>query len=632
MKIFFDIETRSKIDLKLQGLGVYSSHPSTEVISLVFIIPEINFNAGFCFTDEAEYKKATLKVFFGFANKGNIFIAHNSGFEQAIMERVYHKTQGYPSLLAEKWECTMSRAKAFGLAGGLGELSRCLNLEVKKQEEGKNLIALLCKPNKAGEFEESAELYKEFYVYNKYDVLSLVELYKRLPAPTPLEDSIYQLDAKMNRRGIRLDIELIEIVIKRLTEYKTKGNKRLYDLSHGLIDSAHKHGAYKKWLASNGYPFASTNKSAVLALLELELDPATRELLEIKRDLSRTSIAKFPKFVAYAVGDVLKHHLAYFGAHTGRWSSYGVQVHNLPRTSSLDSVTTIDEMLYDEQIATKKGFMTKAIDCLRYALIPRAGYAYIDVDFSQIEARVGAYLAKQTDLVEGFREGRCIYSEFASLIYNRPAKDIYDEYVKGDPIAKQQRALGKASILGMQYGMGWERFQATCLDVYGVEISKDLAQEAVSLYRTTYTNIIRYWGALTDLLVRKARASASRGSCGITLLSGRTFHFHGVSVIAGMNISYIKAPHNIRDDLYGGKIFENVCQAVARDIMGHAMVTLEGWRGCRVVLTVHDEILIEVPKNSVTVEQVIEHVKANKPEWAKNIPIDLEGWQGGHFK
>ena len=299
--------------------------------------------------------------------------------------------------------------------------------------------------------------------------------------------------------------------------------------------------------------------------------------------------------------------IRYYAAHTGRWGgSDKINIQNLPSRGP-DGKT------------------------LKQSLIAPENHMLIDCDSSQIEARVLAWLAGQDDLVASFRDGEDVYVKMASRIYNVPEEEV----------TKDQRFVGKTTILGAGYGMGSIRFQAQ-LKTSGFDMDLAEARRVINIYRGTNGRIHNLWRESQVLIENMARKTPmrigspklieSRGDIpAVTLPSGLLMHYADLRAdMTEEGVEYTYKTRRGRTKIYGGKFVENICQAIARCIIAEQMLKIS--KEYRVALTVHDSLVVCVHYNYVDIaREYIEDCMREVPDWAGGLPLDCESGVGKSY-
>jgi DNA polymerase len=354
------------------------------------------------------------------------------------------------------------------------------------------------------------------------------------------------------------------------------------------------------------YAFSKTDEEfkALLEHEEIDVQALVAARLGTKSTIEET---RTERFIGIAKRGALPVPLRYYAAHTGRWGGDDkVNLQNLPRKSPL-----------------------------KYAIIPPEGYVILDSDSSQIEARTLAWLAGQNDLVQAFENGEDVYKIMASAIYGKLESEI----------TKEERFVGKTTILGAGYGMGAAKFQAQ-LKNFGVDISLEEAKRIIDTYRLTYPKIVELWkdaGVALKAILQKQQTSLGRGGLlsvqgadGIILPNGLRLKYPNLRLYENeegkTEIVYDtkKGKATIPNRIYGGKVIENVCQALARIIIGEQMLMIA--KKYRVVMTVHDAIAIVVPKAEAEVaKEYVELCMRLRPQWALELPLNCEAGYGASY-
>lgn len=700
MTAHVDFETQSACDLKKAGLHAYAEHATTRVLCMAWAIddePVEIWRPG-----EPLPERLMIHV------TGNGKIAgHNVSFEFTIWNVTCRKLYEFPEIKIEQCDCTMARAYAMALPGSLDRASAALGIDAKKDMLGSRIMMQLAQPRKFPqrrvgshfvketrvEFwkpEDAPEKFESLYAYCKQDVVVERLIDKRVLPLSGNERKVWELDQKINARGINVDLPAAKSAIEIATLEKARLDGEVQKITDGAVSTCNAHAQLNDWIRSEGVRTPSLDKSHVAALLARENLPfMIRSALIIRQEAAKSSVAKLNSMVSGISADGrLKGLLQYHGATTGRWSGRRLQPQNFPRPKlSPKAIEGVFEILKAKKTAAEKRELIDMLygaplqvlsECLRGFLIPGKGRDFAGCDFSQIEARVLAWLANETSDLEIFRSGEDIYIAAARDIYGR------------EDIGKEERQVGKVAVLALGYqgGVGafsamakaynvslkpafktlWElaspgqRDQAESLLARTMSASRHaepiireeyLAAQIVKLrWREAHPNVCRYWydvedaamfavmqpGVLFTVGSVKFRTNGSFLWC--RLPSGRVLCYpypqiKGIETPWGdkrdglTHMAIGKALQWERTKAYGGLLVENICQAVARDLMAEAMLRCEAMK-YEVVLTVHDEILCEIPEGVGSVEE-LEQIMCYLPDWAKGLPIAANGFRGQRY-
>jgi len=635
-KVHLDFETKSRVDIKKSGAGRYCTDPSTEVLCLAYALndgPVKHWSA-----------EGPPPIFDIWVDEGYTFVAHNAFFEMMVWKHVWK--QEPPEFM-----CTMSKACAHGLPWRMAKLAMALKLPEQKVIEGQRLIRLFSIPNSEGKFnkpEDHPEDFKKFVAYCKQDVVVERTIDNMLPDLTPQEQKVFQFTQDVNSRGLCVDTQLAEDATIISDALKGECNKEVAELTGGKILAITQTVRLKNFINEEYFrDMQGISKDDVEEELTQDLPDELRRLLILRLEHGRSSVAKFKRVIDSCCDDGrIRNHLIYHGASTGRWTSQAVQFQNLPRGGDIDQDICMDvissrdaslmDFLYSHPVSALS-------TCIRGVVVAAEGKTLLTADYSAIEARVLVWAVGQKDAVELFREGKDIYVEMAKVIHKN------DKLTKRD---KAERQLGKQTVLGCGYQMGAKRFKVTC-EGYGIKIDDALAELAVTSYRETYKQVPAFWADIeraAKYTVRTKRAC----HCGPV-----TFYFRGMflycKIPSGRSLAYYypglsdktmpwgktkKSLHYYTSSAegfkktftYGGKLTENVIQAMARDIMAEAMLRLEE-HNMPVILSVHDEIVCEVyPDDARDDLNCMLNIMCQLPTWAEGCPIDAEGWAGKRYK
>ena len=628
-KIYLDFESRSKVDIWQVGAYAYSVHPSTEVLCLAYAIDN----------EPVEIiKKDELGLIPPFDIKDNIFIAHSALFEQCIWQNIMVAKWGWPRIPIKQWRCSMSKALASAYPQSLANAGKALNTKHQKSTTGHTLMLKMSKPNAKGEWCNEQKDFEALYQYCIDDVAAERELDKCLPDLIPAEQTLWFLDQLINQRGIAIDIAAVKIALQFIDEYSRRLNNLVYSESGFVLDRVTRRQAVLDWCRTQGVDITSYTKSEVSKILQSDTLPEkVREILEAKLQLGKTSVAKYQALENATTSDGrLRDTLIYHGASTGRWTGKLFQLHNLPKSSIANTDKAIEflkESTLEEFELFYPDVMGTLSSCIRGMIISAPGKELFVGDFSAIEARVVLWLAG-----EHFKEG--IYEDMARRIYGV------------SKVSKEQRELGKRAILGCGFGMGAPKFQATCA-TWGAPISIELAEKAVKTYRETYLKVKQMWYEQENAAIEAIKKRSAILTChtewsfyqskNLTcrLPSGRcltypeaTLEYHTTPYgDRKLTLCYMAVDSKNRwskERSYGGKLVENITQAVARDILAQAMLRLEK-NGFPVIFSVHDEVVCEVLEHTQSLDKFCE-ILCKMPDWSAELPIKAECWRDSRYK
>jgi DNA polymerase len=618
--IILDLETRSVADLKTVGAWVYSEHDTTDIICMSW----------------KEHGKNKVHMWWPgdkvpelFKQKDAVFVAHNALFEHALFTNVLIPRYKFPKDMTgyNKWYCTRAMGVVVGMPGGLKDLAKALKVPHLKQESGTYLINRYSNPIKKGvnEFRELQGADRDLMVeYNIGDVLATEDIYKTLKdlPNVKLERTIFLLDMKQNVEGLPIDVKNLKKVNKVLDKRTGEAEKLMTEIGVNVRSVPQ----LKKYLKSVGFKVPDIQRPTIEYLLTQKIDKKTRQLLVLRLFLGKASTKKYKALTNRLSNDgKLRHFIMYFGAHTGRYSSRGVQVHNMAKTGTdekeinilLKKVQNITD--YHELVNTTKKIFPGLIQA------PKE-YTFLMGDFNAIEARGAAYLAGQDDLLNDFRKGIDPYVNMAAIILNINRKEV----------TKKQRAFGKVAILAPQYGMGAKRLVATCIEWCVPGVGLALAKKVITLFRQKYSKIVNFWydveGSFTKAFRTKSKVrlglltfEGKNKYVRITLPNGRELYYHDVRVTQE-GISYINKGRKMKVHVWGGLLVENIVQGMCRDILVECMLECE-WRKLNPVLHVHDEIVCRVSKVAIKqgLDEVLFYATMNTaPTWLPGFPLSTE--------
>lgn len=651
--IHLDFETRSECNIWDCGAWVYSQHPSTEILCLAYAIDDGPVKIWT--HDDFKYQKnlgwpddELMKAI----QDGQLICAHNALFEESIWQNIMVPLYDCPQVPIKQWRCTMAKALARSLPRSLKDVGRALNASILKSDEGYRVMMKLCKPRTDGSWYESDEDMGKLYDYCAQDVEAERCIDQMLPDLTKDEQNIWFLDQLINRRGIYVDKNAITCAIQVSDAYASHIKELVEDVSAGVLDGVSRRMAVLEWCRSQGVSIEGYTKSDVKSVLErASLPEAVRTVLEAKLQLGKTSVTKYKTMLESCSSDSrIRDLFIYHGASTGRWAGKLIQIQNLPKGVVKDTDTAIEIMKQstpEEFEIFYPDVMDALSSCIRGMIIAAPGHQLMVADYAAIEARVVMWLAGEEYGLKQFREfdegrGAEPYIIMAQNIYNRT--DISKKGI--------ERQLGKTAILGCGFGMGDTKFLATC-HAWGIPIPESLAKKSVETYRSIYSRVRDSWYAQENAAIRAVKTNESV-DCGhvqwsvinnallCRLPSGRSLVYNDPT------LEYVQTPwkesklalHFMgvngvtkkweREHTYGGKLVENITQAVARDIMASAMFRAEK-AGYRVAFSVHDEIVSEVPNGFGSIKE-FEEILCALPMWAKDCPITAKGFVTNRYR
>lgn len=526
-KATIDFETRSEVNLKVQGAWKYSRHPSTEAMCLSFHLPgEDDVGLWHCGTESAEIEESELPLeLFAFILAGGLVEAHNAFFERCIWNNIMVPRHGWPDIGHLQWRCSASRASAVTLPRALEEACKVMGLPIEKDMEGNRLMLKMCKPRKLRKAEriawrekgydpakviiyhEEAEDLRRQWEYCKNDVRAECALSATLPELSAYELKIWQMDQALNEKGGRFDLAMAESALDMARKWKGKLNEELEAITG--INSGSKRAALKDWLLEHeGLDLPDTKGETLEIFLddpELDLSGRARRVIEIIMDVNKTSTRKYKAMIDKADPDDwrIRDLLMYCGAGTGRWAGKGVQVHNFPaRNLIVKDFDEAAEVITENNLPWARmlyGDIMKLLShALRAAIIPEDGCDIIVADYSAIEARCVLWEAAAEQALDVFRRGEDIYCDMASGIYGFTVTKANNT----------ERQFGKQAILGLGYGMGFITFLLTCRK-YGIHFSKEDARRIMGPQKMVkYIEWVKdyLWIGTPDELLEKEEA------------------------------------------------------------------------------------------------------------------------------
>jgi len=647
MLISLDFETRSVCNLKKAGAWKYSRHDTTEPLCLQWAMDDHEIELW------QSGHRMPNSLSFALEDPDCLVEAHNVEFERAIWENIMVARFGWSSIFPWQWRCTAARAAAYGLPRSLDDVGVALNLEHKKDQSGKRIMMKLARPKKTKDgslaWHDKPEEFKTLYEYCKGDVECERELSHTIPQLPPRELKIWQLDQKVNHRGVRVDVNAVDAALDFLKLQQVKDTARLADLTCGEIKSLGQVAKIRDFIYGK-YKIKLPNmtKETVAAALNQGVPADVRGVLELRQNGAKSSVKKFEAIKTVVDSDDrLRGLLLYYGASTGRWAGKLVQPQNLKR-NKIGWELSLFFSLLKKMDPTLLSFcypddaMEKLSQCVRGLFIPSDDCTFYGGDFSAIEARVMMWLADEKKALRMYREGIDLYVDLAKIIFG--TKHITDD----------QRTMGKVGLLGGIYQMGGERLQGACLDQAGLKIEREQASYIIATIRNTYRHVPKFWELMDNAAMMAVKTGkrikttrkdiwwqVQKGVLVCRLPSGRLLRYQSPSIkptktpwgTTRLSLHYYAQDSKTKrwqeTHTYGGKLTENIVQAVARDMIAEAMLRVEA-AGYNVLLTIHDELLTERSTGRGYLDE-FESLTTELPDWANGLPMAAKVWKGHRY-
>ena len=652
-----DIETYSSIDLVKSGVYAYSSAPDFKILLFAYAFDDDEVKI---FEPDSGIPREVLEAL---TDPDVIKTAFNAEFEITCIQRAFGI-----ELDPAQWRCTMIQAAELGLPQSLAQTAQALGLPAQKDKRGRKCIDFFSKPCKAlkdaplldGDMRhkpaDDPELWETFREYCKQDVEVERAIRKRLAA-FPIADSeqrLWVLDKRIAARGCRIDRQLAENAVRfggRFTAEKTAELKRLTGL-----DNPNSVSQLKGWLTERtGLTLESLDKKAVKALLKETADPLVREVLRLRAEVAKTSTKKYGAMLDCTCPDGrARGFLRFYGAaRTGRWAGALVQVQNLPQNhlpdlaEARELVKSGDYELFEMCYGSVQQTLSELI---RTAFVPTEsvppseGHRFIVCDFSAIEARVVAYLAGEKWRLDVFKNGGDIYCASASKMFGVP---VVKHGVNG-----HLRQKGKIAELALGYGGSVGALVS--MGALEMGLAEEELQPLVDSWRQSNPRIVQFWREVESAALKATesypqrvgrfrffrKSGCTNGVCTlfVQLPSGRCIAYVQPRIeenrFGKPSLTYMGLDQQTkawtRLETFGGKLVENIVQAVARDCLAESMIRLEA-RGYKIVFHVHDEVIIDAPQGNGCAEEVAAIMGEPIP-WAPGLPLKAEGYETEFYR
>lgn len=643
-EIGIDIETYSSNDLKSCGVYKYVEAPDFTILLFAY---SVDSGPVTC-CDFAQGETLPENVVEALRDPGVVKTAFNAAFERVCISHYF----GWPLMDPAQWRCTMVRAARMGLPLSLGQCGEVLRLADGKMKEGAALIRYFSVPNR-GKRHLPADAPNRWEVFKKYCIRdveveqAILAKVRRLEVPA-FDEDLYTVDQRINDRGVMIDAQMVTNAARFDDDYKAELLKEAQQISG--MENPNSPAQIKQYIhQATGLPIQSLNKKDLDDIeKQLKYWPKPRRVLEIRREMGKTSNKKYPAMLQCVCQDGRIHGLLQFcgAARTGRWAGRLVQVQNLPQNhlQDLDYARQLVKAgdLADFELNYSNPTQVLS-ELIRTAFIAKPGCTFHVCDFSAIEARVIAWIAGENWVLDVFRKGGDIYCATASQMFGVP--------VEKHGANAELRQKGKIAVLALGYGGGIGALENMGGSKMGLTEREE--KEIIQKWRDANPRIVKFWATVEAAAMKALKTGESTtihrgievakrwGMLTITLPSGRIVCYprarigteygdswrgdHEIIEYEGLNQT-TKKWEAIRT--YGGKLTENIVQSVARDILGIVILRAEA-AGLKIVFHIHDEIVVEAEPG-----QTLEDVTAifSQPiDWCKDLPLKGAGYTTPYY-
>ena len=647
-----DIETYSSIDIGKSGLYKYAQSNDFEILLFAYSLNGSEVKV----IDLAHGETVPDEIIKRLSDNETELRAYNANFEWYCLNRAGFKTN------LEQWKCTMIHAYYAGFPGGLGKVGKALGFEEDKKKDmsGKTLIRYFSVPCKATRANggrtrnlpyHDLDKWNLFVEYNRQDVVAEMAIMNKLKSVKVPENEWeqWQMDIRMNERGIAIDTDLVDSSLW-ISEY---WNEKLMDEARDItgLDNPNSTSQLLEWLKSQDVKVENLQKATVEKLIK-KVTGKVKRVLEIRKELSKTSTKKYVAMKS-ALGEQnrVRGLLQFYGANrTGRWAGRLVQVQNLPR-NYIQNLSGTREVVKRKDVATLEILYGNIPDTLsqliRTAFIPEEGKKFVIADFSAIEARVIAWLAGEHWRSEVFKTHGKIYEASASQMFGVPIEKIK----KGNP-EYALRQKGKVAELALGYQGGPGALKA--MGALNMGLTEEELPGIVRMWRDSNKNITGLWWAIGSTAIEVVEGGGRKAVNGIIFEKegdlSNGLDFLTVLLPSGRKLYYVNPGTRLNSwdskvitymaqnqttgkweiaETYGGKLVENIVQAIARDCLAVSIKRLTE-KGFKIVMHIHDEVVIEAPMET-TVDEVCE-IMGQEIEWAKGLLLRADGFETMYYK
>lgn len=649
--LHIDLETFSDIDITKAGLYKYVQSPAFEILLLAYSYDYEPVRI----VDLAAGEQMPVSVIQDLYDPNVKKTAHNAAFEINCLNRFYHTP-------VEQWHCTMVHAYYCGFPGQLGQAGKAAGLTENKQKMavGKQLIRYFCIPcnptrtnygrtrNYWYHDKQKWELFKAYCIRDVETEMELHKILQRHPFPEA-EHDLWVLDQIINLTGVAMDQELIRGALCIAEQTKNEMTARVKSLTG--LDNPNSVAQLKQWVEENSsLELENLNQQTVAEVLaDKEGEELVKEVLKIRKELCKTSVRKYAAMDTCMCSDGrIRGLLQFYGANrTGRWAGRLVQVQNLPRnyTGTLDTARELVKKGQTDALKLIYGNVPDILSQLiRTAFIPGAGNRFLVADFSAIEARVLSWLAGEQWRLNVFRTHGKIYEASAATMFG---VDI-DLIQKGNP---EYALRGKGKIAELALGYQGGKGSLVSMGALNMGLTEEELPDIVKRWRGSNQRIVDFWYTVERAALETVQYGTTHYlPCQITFTRDRDYLM--IILPGGRRLYYYQPEIRLNDfgrdaihfkgvdqktrkwetvSTYGGKLTENIVQAVARDLLANALVNLYR-AGYRINFHIHDEVILEAPEESGQCLEEAIRLMCMLPPWAQGLPLNADGFESNYYK
>lgn len=648
--LFLDFETRSRVNLKSAGARRYAADPSTGITVVCWLFRGVYKIAS---PVHPHLGTHTLADLFVDAREARRVVAHHANFDVSILRAA----NPFLDLPLSKIDCTMGRAQALALPGGLEQLCTALGL-AGKDPEGRRLVMLTCKPLRDGSFHEQIDTYAALMRYCVRDVQCLVSVDERLPPLQPAERLIFERTWRKNELGLPIDVQLATAIAMRRQEIEFESAQTLMELTQNAVTKLSQRQRIIEWCngGNRAAGLESTQKHIIAEKLQDEnLHPDVRVVLELLQSEGGSAPLKAQSLLDRHVNSFYKDATRYFGARSGRGTSEGANMFNIARPSGKydgkENRPTIDSVIH----GLKQGFKydnTALTDCLRGIIVAPEGWMVCDNDASQAELRLALWLAGDTErlnILATPKSDLYMYNALQALP-QLPRTATKDTHPK-------ERQTFKSVTLGGNYQLGWKTYLAFLIKtakengLQRHEMTENKARSDIDGYRRANPLLVQLWYDLADAFKfaiyeapgrifkvnnKVAFQKDQQGTVWMLLPSGRAVPHYSAHITYTGEMAFFRAKFGamLRQKAFGGSLLEIFCQSCTRDLITAAEADIENeLPDCHLILDVYDSILALAPayvakERSAQMREIMKRPR----HWTAGLPLDCEGYESERMR